>query len=159
VIPGGLSRHEIDAIYKMLGHVDAFTAAFGRGGLAERMTTLISSFGPVKSQSSWTGRCRRLTGFTGIRRHLVGDLACVPVPATDDPTDLAEIQNYSERLPGLAARHVEALAVAGRNNKACNVILIGMGRERARCLRRICELGWASIVIIDRDLARALADR
>ena len=123
------------------------------------MTTLISSFGPVESQSSWTNRCRRLTGFTNIRRHLAGDLACVPVPATDNPADLAEIQNYSRRLPGLTAKHVEALAVAGREKKACNVVLIGMGHERAKCLWRICELGWASIVIIDRDLARALAHR
>jgi hypothetical protein len=143
----------------MLNHVEAFTTAFGTGGLAEKMTTLISSFGPVDSISSWTGRCRRLTGFARIRTRLAGDLASVPVPATDDPAALAEIQKYSERLPGLAARHVVALAAEGRKNKAYNVVLIGMGRERAKCLWRICELGWASIVIIDRDLALALADR
>lgn len=103
-----------------------------------------------------TRECHSVSGFAKIEPLLAGDLACIPVPKDDDRGNLQSIRLHSQRLPGISRRHVETIAGKSQENENFNVILVGMGRERRDCLRRICELGWASIVIVDSELAEAL---
>ena len=60
VIPGQLSEQDVDAVRRMLEAVPVFREIFGstdkddqpiRLGMADRMTTLLASFGPAKSDS------------------------------------------------------------------------------------------------------------
>ena len=124
------------------------------------MTTLLASFGPAKSDSAWTQECLSVAGFDKIKNLIAGDIAGVPVPKDDSVLTRKAIDQYSKRLLGLSNQHIEECAERARHRESPShqgVILLGMGRERSYCLRRICQLGWASILIIDSELAEALA--
>jgi DNA-binding transcriptional regulator LsrR (DeoR family) len=167
VIPGGLSDEDVAAIHRMLREVPVFDHVFGsthadrivKSGLAERVTTVLASFGPAEPDSDWTLECASVSGFDKIKHLIAGDVAGIPVPKDSSATTRAAIEQYSRRLVGLSRRHIEECSSRARDQRSPiykGVILVGMGRKRSGCLRRICELGWASVLIIDSHLAAAL---
>jgi DNA-binding transcriptional regulator LsrR (DeoR family) len=163
IIPGSLEGQEVTAVHRMLRQIPVYREVFGsvdaedrliEPGLADKMTTLLASFGPQEPSSLWTQECMSIAGFERFQHLMEGDLAGVPVPREN--VDMESLAKHSRRLVGLSSRHVEQCARKSWENENYNIILLGMGSNRASCLRRICQLGWASVIIVDTDLAKAM---
>jgi DNA-binding transcriptional regulator LsrR (DeoR family) len=166
-------RDEIGVIRRLLDHAPAYQKIFGssraaRAGtppLIDRLDALVTSVGWSRSDLAET-ELREIGKLTNKQRALMlGDIggALVPQPKLT-ASERLEFEQISALSTGLKLTHCERLAGVARESAArhhrhptAGVIVIAIGKNKARLIHEVIRLGLVNRLICDDELARSLA--
>src|SRR5262249_441522 len=91
-----------------------------------------------------------------LRSLVVGDLGSVLIPVPGRKQD-QEVKELNELRNGIQLKHLEAIAErAARSQSSPGVVVVAIGKNKARVLCELVHRGLINELIIDQDLAKAL---
>jgi DNA-binding transcriptional regulator LsrR (DeoR family) len=151
------------ATHKRLSTVYGASPVYRRiiGGAQPLLSTangILTSVGSVAVLSAWTGANLETAHGLGswpIEKLIAGDMAGVSLPlehVRKQPEAARAVQRLDSCWIGLTRAHLEKCALYGTPG----VILCAFAREKAAAVRRACELGFVTRLVVSSALARAL---
>ena len=154
-IPPDLDKTVIE---KFLNSAEAyreiFTGSEGEKAKIELVDAMITSIGGRPEDDPWVQEMLQSEGLTldELKQHAAGNLAGVLFPK--DPTDETETNRINEHWCGMAEKHIRECSVRAHAEKRPGVIVLAMGKEKAKIVPR--ALGLINHLFIDHILAEEI---
>jgi DNA-binding transcriptional regulator LsrR (DeoR family) len=163
-IPGGFSKTELKAVWKLIGLVKAYDEIFGgREPLVERLDMILTSIAPAERPLGYGGGDLLRTGglkLEELRQVLLGDISgvCIPRPRLDR-AGRQRLTRVNERWTGIRLAHLEACSGRASGNPLSGppgVVVFAIGSNKARFAVEAIRLGLINHAFVDDDLAEEM---
>jgi predicted XRE-type DNA-binding protein len=171
-IPKDFSAGEMDAIWKLIGHVKSYHDIFAGGAasspLAERLDTIITSVGDSRHPVSY-GKDSILekSGWRNvedIEAIIFGDIAGTWIPRPNiSPQHKRVLKKLTEHWTGVREEHLAGCARRAAENRAgqntpAGVVVATFGKNKAECVLAALKRGLVNVLLCDVDLERQLEE-
>jgi len=170
LIPRDFTQNKVQAIRELIARVTAYSSIFSKGIEKEKaqhepwidkLDTILTGISPAEYPLGYwrdalvtTGRIDR----DQLSRFAVGDIGGILFARRDlSKSELVELEKINERWTGIREHQMKRCAAEASQNRTSGVVVVAVGENKAASICESIKRGLVNELVIDRDLAVALA--
>jgi DNA-binding transcriptional regulator LsrR (DeoR family) len=169
LIPEEFSPGEVATIHRLIRQVQAYRTIFSpstgaetqQEPLVDHIDTILTSAGA----RPWGYGHSEFVAPGGINREelhglVIGDICGVLVPRPGlRQAELGKVEQMQTRWTGITREHLQRCVERASGRNSPGVILMAIGASKIDIIYQCVQLGLVNHLVVDQDLARALANK